>query len=68
MWFISILQLAHPDRTDGLVLVNCTASKPGWTEWGYQKVSPAHMAASVWAIVISTLQIIDFWGHIQTKV
>ena len=32
------LQLNHPERVDGLCLINCTASKAGWSEWGYQKV------------------------------
>ena len=35
-----LLQLNHPDMVDGLVLVNCSATKAGWMEWGYQKVSP----------------------------
>ena len=31
-------QLMYPDRVEGLMLVNCTASQAGWVEWGYQKV------------------------------
>jgi len=33
-----VLQLAYPDRVEGLMLVNGTASQAGWVEWGYQKV------------------------------
>ncbi|KAK2155057.1 hypothetical protein LSH36_250g01036 [Paralvinella palmiformis] len=29
--------LNHPEKVDGLCLINCTASKAGWSEWGYQK-------------------------------
>jgi len=32
------LQLTHPDKVDGLILINCTAKQSGWMEWGYQKV------------------------------
>lgn len=28
----------YPDKVDGLVLINSTATKATWTEWGYQKV------------------------------
>ena len=31
-------QLSHPDKTDSLILINATAGKSSWTEWGYQKV------------------------------
>jgi len=33
-----ILQLNHPDKVDGLILIDCTAKQAGWVEWGYQKV------------------------------
>ena len=33
-----LFQLTHPTRVDSLVLVNATSTKPGWVEWGYQKV------------------------------
>jgi len=36
--FFMFLQLKHPDKVDGLVLINCTAKQAGWVEWGYQKV------------------------------
>lgn len=39
-----MLQLAYPDRVDGLMLVNCTAAQAGWVEWGYQKVSLQELA------------------------
>lgn len=29
--------LEHPEKVEGLVLINCNASKCGWIEWGYQK-------------------------------
>jgi len=32
------VQLMYPDRVEGLMLINCTASQAGWVEWGYQKV------------------------------
>ena len=32
------LQLNHPEKVDGLCLINCSASRSSWTEWGYQKV------------------------------
>ena len=32
------LQLKYPTRVDSLVLVNPTSTRPGWIEWGYQKV------------------------------
>ena len=32
------LQLKYPARVDSLVLVNPTSTRPGWIEWGYQKV------------------------------
>lgn len=31
--------LTHPTRVDSLVLVNPTSTKPGWIEWGYQKMN-----------------------------
>ncbi|XP_052817458.1 protein NDRG3-like isoform X2 [Mya arenaria] len=31
--------LTHPSRVDSLVLVNATSTKPGWIEWGYQKMN-----------------------------
>ncbi|XP_052286475.1 protein NDRG3-like isoform X3 [Dreissena polymorpha] len=31
--------LTHPTRVDSLVLVNATSTKPGWIEWGYQKMN-----------------------------
>lgn len=31
--------LTYPTRVDSLVLVNPTATKPGWIEWGYQKMN-----------------------------
>lgn len=34
---LSRFALAYPDRVEGLVLINCTASQAGWIEWGYQK-------------------------------
>ncbi|CAH1780191.1 unnamed protein product [Owenia fusiformis] len=36
---LSRFALQHPERVDALFLINCTASAPGWTEWGYQKVN-----------------------------
>lgn len=31
--------LMHPTRVDSLVLINPTAARPGWIEWGYQKMN-----------------------------
>ena len=31
--------LAHPDKVEALVLLNCSSSKSSWSEWGYQKVN-----------------------------
>lgn len=36
--FLLLLQLSHPEKVDGLTLINCTSERAGWTEWGYQKV------------------------------
>ncbi|CAD5117191.1 DgyrCDS5988 [Dimorphilus gyrociliatus] len=36
---LSRFSLMYPDKVDGLILINCTASKASWTEWGYQKVN-----------------------------
>lgn len=38
-WLHIPFQLAHQDKVEALVLINCTSNKAGWTEWGYQKVS-----------------------------
>ncbi|CAD5117534.1 DgyrCDS6299 [Dimorphilus gyrociliatus] len=35
--------LSHPDKVEGLILINCTASKAGWTEWAYQKMNIYHL-------------------------
>ncbi|CAL1532377.1 unnamed protein product [Lymnaea stagnalis] len=32
-------ELCHHDRVDSLILVNPTAGKSGWIEWGYQKMN-----------------------------
>lgn len=39
----SVLKLNHPEHVDSLVLINGSADKAGWVEWGYQKV---HVTAS----------------------
>jgi len=31
--------LTHPTRADSMVLVNATSTRPGWIEWGYQKMN-----------------------------
>ncbi|XP_045192858.2 protein NDRG3-like isoform X3 [Mercenaria mercenaria] len=31
--------MKHQSRVDSLVLVNATSTKPGWIEWGYQKMN-----------------------------
>ena len=46
-----MLQLSHPEKVDGLVLINGTASKATWTEWGYQKVA-AVMTALIGLFVL----------------
>ncbi|ELU16758.1 hypothetical protein CAPTEDRAFT_154459 [Capitella teleta] len=35
--------LMHADKVEGLVLVNCSAGKSSWTEWGYQKLNAWHL-------------------------
>jgi len=29
--------LVHPEKVEGLILINCNVGKCGWIEWGYQK-------------------------------
>jgi pimeloyl-ACP methyl ester carboxylesterase len=29
--------LVHPEKVEGLILINCNAGKCGWIEWAYQK-------------------------------
>lgn len=36
---LSRFALKYPARVDSLVLVNPTSTKPGWIEWGYQKMN-----------------------------
>jgi len=36
---LSRFELKHPHMLNGLILINCNASKAGWMEWGYQKVN-----------------------------
>ncbi|KAL3860728.1 hypothetical protein ACJMK2_010813 [Sinanodonta woodiana] len=36
---LSRFALAHPEHMDSLVLVNPTSTRPGWIEWGYQKMN-----------------------------
>lgn len=31
--------MKHQSRVDSLVLVNATSTRPGWIEWGYQKLN-----------------------------
>ena len=35
---LSRYALKHPERVEGLILVNCVSTTAGWIEWGYQKV------------------------------
>ena len=35
--FDTLLKLNHPDKCNGIVLINCVSTKCGWIEWGYQK-------------------------------
>jgi len=53
-----LLQLNHPDKVDGLVLIDCTAKQAGWIEWGYQKVCIVYMWLS---IVNKTSQTLSGW-------
>ena len=31
--------IKYPDKVEALTLLNCTATKAGWMEWGYQKIN-----------------------------
>ncbi|XP_070536655.1 protein NDRG3-like isoform X2 [Ptychodera flava] len=35
--------LAHPEKVNGLFLVNCISTAAGWVEWGYQKISSFYL-------------------------
>lgn len=35
--------LDNQECVDGLFLINCTAGKSSWSEWGYQKVNAMHL-------------------------
>lgn len=35
--------LAHSDKVDALILVNCVSTQAGWIEWGYQKLNARHL-------------------------
>src|SRR5690606_15500033 len=52
--------LDHPDCVDGLFLINCSASKSSWTEWGYQKLNAMHLRSS--GMTASTLDYL-LWHH-----
>jgi len=34
---LSRFALVHPEKVEGLILVNCNSGKCGWIEWAYQK-------------------------------
>ncbi|XP_003743483.1 protein NDRG3 [Galendromus occidentalis] len=59
-YIISKFALDHPECVDGLFLINCTASKSSWTEWGYQKVNAMHLKTS--GMTTSTLDYL-LWHH-----
>jgi len=45
----------HPDRVEGLMLINCTASQAGWVEWGYQKVINSNCPCCCVSILLDQL-------------
>jgi len=52
--------LTHPDNVDALVVLNPSASAPGWIEWGYQKLNIRHLRSDH-----MTTHIVDYllWHH-----
>jgi len=52
--------LDHATCVDGLFLINCTAGKSSWSEWGYQKVNSLYLKSS--GMTASTLDYL-LWHH-----
>lgn len=52
--------LDRPELVDALFLINCTATKSSWTEWGYQKLNSMHLRSS--GMTASTLDYL-MWHH-----
>lgn len=38
--------IVNPQKVDALVLINCTSTQAGWTEWLYQKINTRQLRSS----------------------
>ncbi|XP_022656514.1 protein NDRG3-like isoform X1 [Varroa jacobsoni] len=59
-YILAKFALDYQECIDGLFLINCTASKSSWTEWGYQKVNAMYLKSS--GMTASTLEYL-LWHH-----
>ena len=39
--------LAHPEKVESMVLINPTARRAGWVEWGYLKLAVRYLHSGV---------------------